>query len=64
MVKAVAREHDYRFDTPGVGSETIEAAASGGAKVLAVEAERVLVLDRDECLRIANQAGMALVGVE
>jgi DUF1009 family protein len=64
VVKAVAREHDYRFDTPGVGPETIEAAASGGAKVLAVEAERVLVLDRDECLRIANQAGMALVGVE
>ena len=64
VVKAVAREHDYRFDTPGVGPETIEAAASGGAKVLAVEAERVLVLDRDECLRIANRAGMALVGVE
>src|SRR4029077_4465225 len=64
VVKAAAREHDYRFDTPGVGPETIEAAASGGAKVLAVEAERVLVLDRDECLRIANQAGMALVGVE
>jgi UDP-2,3-diacylglucosamine hydrolase len=64
VVKAAAREHDYRFDTPGVGPETIEAAASGGAGVLAVEAERVLVLDRDECLRIANQAGMALVGVE
>jgi DUF1009 family protein len=64
VVKAAAREHDYRFDTPGVGPETIEVAAAGGAAVLAVEAERVLVLDRDECLRIANQAGMALVGVE
>jgi len=64
VVKAAAREHDYRFDTPGVGPETIEAAAAGGAAVLAVEAERVLVLDRGECLRIANGAGMALVGVE
>jgi len=64
VVKAAARAHDYRFDTPGVGPETIQAAASGGATVLAVEAERVLVLDRDECLRIANGAGMALVGVE
>jgi UDP-2,3-diacylglucosamine hydrolase len=64
VVKAAAREHDYRFDTPGVGPETIEVAAAGGATVLAVEAERVLVLDRDECLRIANAAGMALVGVE
>jgi DUF1009 family protein len=64
VVKAAAREHDYRFDTPGIGPETIEAAAAGGAKVVAVEAERVLVLDRDQCLRIADAAGMALVGVE
>jgi DUF1009 family protein len=64
VVKAAAREHDYRFDTPGVGPETIEVAAAGGATVVAVEAERVLVLDREECLRIANGAGMALVGVE
>lgn len=64
VVKVAAREHDYRFDTPGVGPETIETAAAGGATVLAVEAERVLVVDRDECLRIANGAGMALVGVE
>jgi UDP-2,3-diacylglucosamine hydrolase len=64
VVKAAAREHDYRFDTPGVGPETIEVAAAGGAAVLAVEAERVLVVDRDECLRIANGAGMALIGVE
>jgi UDP-2,3-diacylglucosamine hydrolase len=63
VVKAAARDHDYRFDTPGVGPETIEVAAAGGAAVLAVEAERILVLDRDECLRIANGAGMALVGV-
>jgi DUF1009 family protein len=64
VVKAAAREHDYRFDTPGVGPETTEVAAAGGASVLAVEAERVLVVDRDECLRIANGAGMALIGVE
>jgi len=63
VVKAAAREHDYRFDTPGIGPETIQAAAAGGATVLAVEADRVLVVDRDECLRIADDAGIALVGV-
>jgi DUF1009 family protein len=64
VVKVAAREHDYRFDTPGIGPETLQAAAAGGATVVAVEAERVLVLDRDECLRIADGAGMALLGVE
>jgi len=64
VVKAVAREHDYRFDTPGVGPETIAVAAAGGAAVVAVEAGRVMVLDKAECVRIANGAGMSLVGVK
>jgi len=64
VVKAAARDHDYRFDMPTIGPETIEIATAGGATVVAVEAERVLVLDKEACLRIANGAGMALVGVE
>jgi hypothetical protein len=64
VVKAVARAHDYRFDTPTVGPDTIEAAMAGGATVVAVEADRVMVLDKDECVRIANGKGMALMGVE
>jgi UDP-2,3-diacylglucosamine hydrolase len=64
VVKAVAREHDYRFDTPTVGPDTIGAAIAGGATAIAVEAERVLILDKEECLRISNDKGMALVGVE
>jgi len=64
VVKAVARDHDYRFDMPTVGPETIEVAAAGGASVVALEAGRVLILDREACLRVADGAGMALVGVE
>jgi len=64
VAKAAARGHDYRFDMPTIGPETIEIATAGGATVVAVEAERVLVLDKEACLRIANGAGMALVGVE
>jgi UDP-2,3-diacylglucosamine hydrolase len=64
VAKAAARGHDYRFDMPTIGPETIEIAAAGGAAVVAVEAERVLVLDREACIRIANGAGMALVGTE
>lgn len=63
IVKAVARDHDYRFDTPTVGPESLEAAAAGGAAVMAVEAGRVLILDREESLRRANAAGIALVSV-
>lgn len=64
VVKAAARHHDYRFDMPAIGPDTVEIAAAGGASVIALEAGRVLVLDRERCLRIADSAGMALVGVE
>jgi len=37
IVKATARAHDYRFDTPTIGPETVSAAVAGGAAVLAVE---------------------------
>jgi UDP-2,3-diacylglucosamine hydrolase len=63
VVKAVARDHDYRFDTPTIGPDTVAAAAAGGATVVAVEADRVLILERDECVRIADGAGLVLTGI-
>jgi UDP-2,3-diacylglucosamine hydrolase len=64
VVKAVAPGHDYRFDLPTVGPVTVAAAADGGAAVLAVDRGRVLVLDRDAVVRMADTAGLALVSVE
>jgi UDP-2,3-diacylglucosamine hydrolase len=63
VVKATAPAHDYRFDTPGIGVETVDVAAAGRAAVIAVEAGRVLVVDRDAVIRRADAAGLALVGV-
>ncbi len=64
VVKAVASDNDYRFDTPALGPETIEAAAAGGVSVVAAEAGRVLLLDRDAAVGIADRAGMAIVTVD
>jgi UDP-2,3-diacylglucosamine hydrolase len=64
VVKAVATGHDYRFDTPVIGSETIGAAAASGVTVVAVEANRVLLVDRDTVLRLADASGIAIVGVD
>ena len=63
VVKAVAAEHDYRFDVPAVGLETLDAAIAGGATVLAVEAGRVVALDREALVRAADAANVALVGI-
>lgn len=61
VVKAVGREHDFRFDVPTIGPETIDAAAEGGAAVVAFEAERVFVLERETTARRADAASIALV---
>ncbi len=64
VVKAVAPDHDYRFDAPAIGPETLAVAAGGGVVVVALEARRVMLFDRDETLRIAEAAGIAVVGVD
>jgi DUF1009 family protein len=64
VVKAVGRDHDYRFDTPAIGIDTMAAAQAGRAAVLAVEAGRVLILDREAILGAADAAGLALVSVD
>jgi DUF1009 family protein len=63
VVKTIASDHDYRFDLPVIGSETVDVAAAGGARVLAFEAGRVLLLERERALERAEAAGLAVVSV-
>jgi DUF1009 family protein len=63
VVKAVAEGHDFRFDIPTVGPATIAAMADGGATALAVDGGKVLLVDREEAVRTADRAGIAMVSV-
>ena len=64
IVKAVARDHDYRFDTPAIGPETLRTAAEGKTAVVAIEAGRVMIVEREATLRLADAASIALVSVD
>jgi UDP-2,3-diacylglucosamine hydrolase len=64
VVKTVADSHDYRFDIPTVGAATLEAMREGGASALAVPAGHVLLLDREQVVQVADQAGIAVVSVD
>jgi DUF1009 family protein len=63
VVKATGPAHDYRFDVPAVGAATLRLAADGGAAALAVEAGRVLLLDREVLAAEAARRGISVVGV-
>ena len=63
VVKAVKPQQDRRFDLPAVGPRTIESMRKARCRVLAVEAGATLVMDADELLRLADKAGIAVVGL-
>ena len=63
VVKAVAAGHDFRFDIPTVGPATLAAMAEGGATALGVDGGKVLFVERDEAVRIADRAGITVVSV-
>jgi len=63
VVKAVKPGQDRRFDLPAVGPDTIEVMREVKARVLAVEAGATLVMDREEMVRRADRAKVAVVGI-
>lgn len=64
VVKAVAPRHDYRFDVPTVGLETLTTMAEGKARILAMEGGKVLLLEREAVLQLADREGIAIVSVD
>lgn len=64
VVKVSKPQQDLRFDVPAAGPDTVDVCLECGVAVLALEAGKTLLLDKDELLRKAQQAGLAVVGVE
>jgi DUF1009 family protein len=63
VVKRTKPHQDLRFDLPAVGPRTIEHMVVAQATVLAVEAGRTVLLDRDQFLEKARQHNIAVVGI-
>ena len=61
VVKGAAEDHDFRFDVPSIGPQTVEALAEGQGAVLAVEASRTLILEPEVTIASADRYGLALV---
>jgi len=62
VVKVSKPQQDMRFDVPVVGLDTIRSMLEVKARVLAVEAEKSILLERAKLVKEANEAGMAVVG--
>ncbi len=62
VVKRTKPQQDLRFDLPAIGPKTIQTMAEVQASVLAVEAGRTIILDRDEALALAKKTGVKIFG--
>jgi len=64
VVKVSKPNQDFRFDVPVIGPATLEAAAEAQIRVIAVEAGRTLVMERERLDAMAAQLKISLYGME
>lgn len=58
LYKAPKPGQDWRVDLPAIGPTTVEKAIKAGLGGIVIEADAVLVLDRDKVVEMADEAGM------
>lgn len=63
VVKVSKPRQDERFDVPTVGRVTLESMLKAKAAILAVEAEKTLLTERDFVLELAERNGIKIVAV-
>jgi len=63
VVKVSKPTQDMRFDIPTVGLATVKLIAQVKGSVLAIEAGKTLMFDREEMVKHANTAGIAIVSM-
>ena len=61
VVKVSRPDQDMRFDVPVVGLDTLLVLKECNVSALAVDAEKTLVLDREEFIREADRLEMAVI---
>jgi len=63
LVKGARAGHDRRADVPTVGVNTIKNLHAHGGRCLALAADDVIMLDKQEMIDLADKLGIAVVGV-
>lgn len=63
LVKCSKPKQDIRFDVPVIGPATIKQVKDAGLAGIAVEAGKVLLLERDKLIELANRENIFVLGV-
>jgi len=63
VVKVAKPKQDMRFDVPTVGAGTLESIAASGGRVLAIEADRTILLDADMFRETAERLKISVAAI-
>ncbi len=63
VVKVAKPQQDMRFDVPTIGLGTLKTMAEAKASVLAIQADKTIILDREEVLDFARKHGVSIVAL-
>jgi DUF1009 family protein len=61
MIKVAKPDQDMRFDVPVIGVETLRVAADAKLRVIAVEAGKTLLLERQKIVELAERSKISIV---
>lgn len=62
MIKVSKPNQDMRFDVPVIGVSTIEVAAGSNLRVIAIEAGRTLLLEKEALIELASRSDLSIIG--
>ncbi len=62
-VEVAKPQQDMRFDVPTVGVQTIENLHQAGARVLAIEADKTIVIDQPDVVKLADRYGITIIAL-
>ena len=63
MVKVAKPQQDMRYDVPTIGLTTVKNLVEAGGKVLAIEANKTIIVDEDDVVDFANKHKLAIVAI-
>lgn len=63
VIKVAKPNQDTRFDYPAVGLDTLNSMIKGRARVLAVEADNILMMQKDKMIQLADESGITIFGI-
>jgi len=62
-IKTARTKQDMRMDVPGIGVETIETMIKGNLSCIAIEAGKMLLIEKEKTVKLADKNRIAIIAV-